>query len=257
MDKPKVNGKAKTINLRANSKSEFFLIHGYTGSPTDFNGLGKYLHKKFNANVKIIRLKGHGTKVEDLDKLDYEDFLEQVEVELKSDLKKGRNIVVGGYCFGGQLALYLAGKHKIKGVFNVSTPYLLKFPFNIPFLGVFGYFKKYWKKRLHPNEIELRRGGFHYEYMPAYGLKLVKMANKKISKVLRNITCPCFSIFSKREPIANYRSVYIIENKIGSKLKRHYIFEDERHNIFYSKHKDAVYKKIYKFFNKNWIFEEK
>jgi len=53
----------KKINLKANSKIEFFLIHGYTGGLDDFNDFPRYLNEKYNANVKIALLKGHGTCV--------------------------------------------------------------------------------------------------------------------------------------------------------------------------------------------------
>src|SRR3989344_5902201 len=100
MVKKKVHKNAKTIELNANSDKEFFLIHGYTGSPTDFNGLPKILHKKFNANIKIIRLKGHGEDIESLDNIDYDDFYKQVEKDLIADIRKGRKIVIGGVSFG-------------------------------------------------------------------------------------------------------------------------------------------------------------
>ena len=59
------------IDLKADSELLFFLIHGYTGSPDDFNELPEYLHKNIKANVKVILLKGHGTRIEDLDNLEY------------------------------------------------------------------------------------------------------------------------------------------------------------------------------------------
>ena len=127
-----VNQKAKTINIEANSDKEFFLIHGYTGSPTDFNGLENYLNKRFTANIKIIKLNGHGTRGEDLEDLELSNFLEQVEAEFKKDMAKGRKIVVGGVSFGAQLALYLASKYDVRGIFTISIPHKLKFPFNIP-----------------------------------------------------------------------------------------------------------------------------
>ncbi len=83
-----VKTKTKTIELKSNSDKEFFLIHGYTGSPTDFNNLPRLLHKKFNANVKVILLKGHGTKIEDLDNITYNDFFNQIREELEKDIKK-------------------------------------------------------------------------------------------------------------------------------------------------------------------------
>src|SRR3990167_9687969 len=90
---------AESISLKSNSNREFFIIHGYTGSPTDFNGLAEYLYKKFNVNVKIPRLIGHGETVQSLDKLKYEDFLNQIETELKKEIEEGKEIVLGGISF--------------------------------------------------------------------------------------------------------------------------------------------------------------
>jgi len=36
------------IELKNDSKALFFLIHGYTGSPTDFNGLPEYLSLNYS-----------------------------------------------------------------------------------------------------------------------------------------------------------------------------------------------------------------
>lgn len=162
--------KAKEINLKSNSNKEFLLIHGYTGSPTDFNNLASYLHKKFDANVRIPLLKGHGTKIEDLDNLGYEDFLEQVEEELKKDLAKGRKIVLGGYSFGGMLALYLASKYPVEGVVDIVTPYSLKWYFNIPLIFLLIKMKKYWKKHITEKERTLRKNAFRYEQMHSNGI---------------------------------------------------------------------------------------
>ena len=255
MAESKINEKAKEINLKANSKKEFFLIHGYTGSPTDFNGLGKYLHKKFNANVKILRLKGHGTKIEDLDKLEFEDFANQVEKELKKDIKKGMSVVIGGVSFGAQLALYLAGRYPVKGVFHVSIPHNFKFPFNIPFFGLLGFFKKRWRKRIGIEEAKLREGCFHYKEMHANALKIAKIARKKVETNLHKINAPLLSIHSKKEPIGDYLSIEHIERRVKSDIKESYIFEKPNHNLFYSDDRDEIIKIIGDFFEKHAVFE--
>jgi len=64
-----------TIELVADSNKLFFLVHGYTGSPTDFHSLPELLQKECKANVKIMLLPGHGTQVEDLDSVSYEDLM--------------------------------------------------------------------------------------------------------------------------------------------------------------------------------------
>ena len=253
MDRKNTSGKDQK-KQKMNKNKEFFLLHGYTGSPTDFNGLGDYLNKRFNIDVRIIRLKGHGTKIEDLDDLKLEHFLEQVDVEFKKDLAKGKKIVVGGISFGAQLALYLASKYNIEGVFTVSIPYKLKFPLNVPFLGILGFFKKKWRKRLPPLEIELRKGSFHYKEMHANGLKIIKKASKLNSKNLHKIYSPILNIHSKKEPTGNYRSVEIIERKVRSKIKESLIFERTNHNLFFSEDKDEIIKLIGDFFDKHNVF---
>ena len=65
------------IDLNHHSQKLFFLIHGYTGSPTDFNALPDYLFSRYPVDVKVMLLKGHGTKIEDLDDLELQDFLDQ------------------------------------------------------------------------------------------------------------------------------------------------------------------------------------
>jgi len=257
MDREDYNKKAKTIDLKADSDREFFLIHGYTGSPTDFSELPKILHEKFNANVKIILLNGHGTKIEDLDNFDYDDFFKQVEEELVKDLEKGRKIVIGGYSFGSQLAFELASKYPVAGMINVSIPYRLSFPLNKKWLKFLAKSRKNWRKRIHPMERELREGGFHYSHMPTYVLTLVKDANDKLLKSLPNVNCHCLSIFSRNEAVTNYKSIYDIEKMINSKIKEHHIFENGRHNVFYSPDREEVFGVICSFFEKNNVFNLK
>ncbi len=255
-NKTAVHPNAKTINIKSNSKREFFLIHGYTGCPSDLNDLGKFLHKKFNANIKIIRLKGHGTKVQDLDNLDYHDFVEQIEKELKKDISKGMKIVLGGYSFGGQLALYLASKYKIKGVFHVSSPIKLRFPLNIPFIERIIFFKNYYKKVINPQERKLLKETFFYEYMHRKGLVVCKKANKELIKNIYKISVPYFGIHSKKDFVSKFKGLNIIEKKIGSKIKYRTIIEYKGHNLFFTK-KDQVFNELNQFIKVNNLFGDK
>ena len=172
----------KEINLKSSSNKEFFMIHGYTGSPTDFGSLPKYLHKKFKANVRAILLKGHGTQINDLDDLDYKDFLEQIEKALIHDLKQGRKIVLVGICFGAQIALYLSTKYHVEGVISISPPYKWKFPLNIPGISILGLFKKYWEKSPKNYELEMRKKwkSKGYNCMHYKGLKITKKTGREL-----------------------------------------------------------------------------
>lgn len=246
-----VEKKAETIDLKADSNKLFFLIHGYSGSPTDFNKLPYHLHKKFNANVKVICLKGHGTKVQDLDYLTYNDFLNQIETELKKEIKNGREIILGGVSLGALYALLLTPKYPIKLVFNICPPYLLNFPFNIKYIETICSFKKYWLKHRDKNEKNKRKDAFSYDYMHINGLKIVKQASKKLDKTLKEIDCPILSIHSYTDPIGHYKSSDLIQNKVKSKINEKKILNTKVHNVFFSMNNNETYKRIINFVEKN------
>lgn len=253
MDRQKINRKAKTINIKANSKKEFFLLHGYTGSPTDFNQLGKYLNKRFNANVKIIRLKGHGEVIENLDNLTYKDFFKQAEEELKKDIKKGMDIVIGGISIGSLLALHLSSKHSVKGILNIATPYKNRF-----LAGLVSFFepviwKKHWKK---PYVEKDRDKAFFYD-VHIGGLKVIKQAKKELEKELEKINAPNFIIHIEGDKIFHKKGSLKVKNKINSKINKFLIFKTNdkiSHNPFFTENPEKIYKIIGDFVEKHKLF---
>ncbi|MFH1238126.1 MAG: alpha/beta fold hydrolase [archaeon] len=252
-----VEEKVKTIELKANSNREFFLIHGYTGSPTDFNNLPAYLNKKFNANVKIILLRGHGTNVKDLDNLEYEDFFKQIKRELEKDIRKGRRIILGGISFGAMLALTFSSEYPILGVFDVCPPYLFKFPFNVWGIGVLRKYKKYWGKNRCENEKEKRKNAFSYDFMHVNGFFISKQAAQKLREKFENINCPILSIHSYLDPIGHYASIRDINKKVKSFVKQQKIFNTKVHNLFFSEYDDEICGVIGDFIEKNNLFGKK
>jgi esterase/lipase len=236
------------IHLKSPSKREYYLIHGYTGSSTDFNELPDYLHKTYNVNVKVPLLKGHGTSINDLDNLKYSDFLNQVEQELKRDIAEGKEIIIGGISFGAQLALLLAARYPVHGLFCVSTPYKIKFPFNIPKLELIGWCKKYWQKVIPNNERQFRKESFYYSQMHINGLKIVKQANRDITQLLGEITCPILIIHSKKDSISHFKTVELIEQKVSSTVKKRLLFNYKNHSIFFTEKKNAIQEAIRDFF---------
>jgi len=257
MDRSKIHEKAKTIEIKAKTKKEFFLLHGYTGSPTDFNELGKYLNKKFNANVKIIRLIGHGQKIENLSGLEYKDFFQQAEKELKKDIEKGRKIIIGGISVGSLVALHLASKYPVRGVLNVSVPYKNKFITKIiSFLEPI-ILKKIWTKPIPDCERELRKKAFFYDTSIS-GLRVIKHGKKELKHSLKNITAPSLIIHVSSDYIFHPKGAELITKKISSKIKEFVLFETEKkasHNPFYTKHHKRLYKLFEDFIKKNKLFD--
>ncbi|WDC84711.1 hypothetical protein PL321_03340 [Caloramator sp. mosi_1] len=51
------------------------VIHGFTGTPAELRLLGERLHSK-GYTVYGVRLKGHGTNVEEMEKCTYKDWID-------------------------------------------------------------------------------------------------------------------------------------------------------------------------------------
>lgn len=257
MDKQQINQKVRAIDLKAKSNKEFFLIHGYTGSSTDFFKLPEYLHKKFNANVKVILLKGHGTSICDLDNVSLKDLVAQLESELEKDLKKGRKIIIGGYSLGGVLSLYLASKYPVSGCFNIVAPIKINPYGYIPGLSLLGIFRRYWPKFIPQAEISLRQNAFYYSEMHINGLKILKGSIRLVKRNLKNISCPCLSIHAKEDAISSYKSIYFTNNRIQSKDKLGVVFNTKQHDLFFSDSYPTMEKIIWDFFVERDVFKER
>ncbi|MBI2674084.1 MAG: alpha/beta fold hydrolase [Candidatus Zambryskibacteria bacterium] len=249
-----------SIELKTDSNREFFLVHGYTGSPTDFKKLPYLLNQKFDANVRIILLPGHGTKVEDLDDVTYEDLINALTVELEKDIKLGREIVIGGVSLGGLFALLLASKYSVNGLFNIYSPYVLKFPFNSKGLALAGKHIKYWKKlNISARKREMREGLFSYSYIHGNGLSILKRASNELQKNISNVICPTISISSNTDSISRRDSLDILHNNLGSIIKKKRRFSTRQHNflshnIFFSEAESEIYEEIINFVESNSLF---
>jgi carboxylesterase len=239
------------IYLKANSDKEFFLIHGYTGSPHDFYILPKLLRKKFNASVRIPNLPGHSTKVEDLYGLSFNDFYKYVEDKLKKDIASGKKIVLGGYSFGAQIAMILASKYPVKGIFIMSDPSKRPFFLNSPKWKFLMYFKKKIKKRIMTPSKEYLKKIVYYSFMPVEVLPIVEEAAEKEKRALKNIKVPLFILNFKKDFLSDYKYANFIKENVSSKKVEILLFTHRIHNIFYSNRHPEFTSKLFSFLEKN------
>ncbi|MBI2628825.1 alpha/beta fold hydrolase [Candidatus Pacearchaeota archaeon] len=244
---------AKPINLKSDSTKEFFIIHGYTGSPTDFNGLADYLHRRFKAIITIPRLIGHGETIQSLDNLKYEDFLNQVEEELKKEIKKGREIIIGGISFGAYLAIQLAAKYPVKGLFVISMPSKLRFPINLEITDNLSLIKKYWGKRRGKLN---GRTKHHFYYLQNHinGLSIGRYGIKIANESAQLINIPFLLIHSEYSFLGKINDSQKIYNKFKSQKKKFLIINNGYHNPFYSPDRDRIIHSIGDFFDQNKVF---
>lgn len=85
------------------------LIHGFTGATPEMRPLGEYLHQR-GLTVVAPLLPGHGTRVEDMNRVHWESWTDHVEAALAWLQQRCDTVFVGGLSMGGLLALHLAAQ---------------------------------------------------------------------------------------------------------------------------------------------------
>src|ERR1035437_5110785 len=251
MAKKDIHPSAQSVALVGDSGAAVLLIHGYTGSPTDFNKLPKFLNENYGISVFVPLLPGHGTQVEDLVGLTKDDFIKVAKQALEPLLAKYDEVFIGGHSFGGQVALHLAARYPALGVFTTTLPYKLFFPFDIPFfyeLYSLLPVNKFSDKGLSKEELERRKGAFFYTSMPAYSVKLLNEMNKDLKKLLPLVKCPFLSIFLKEDTVSHPKSGSEVMKLVGSDIKKTIMLDQSGHGLFYSENAPRIYNEIAEFF---------
>jgi carboxylesterase len=90
-----------------NSKIGIILVHGFTGSPASMRPWGEFLNSK-GYTVRVPLLPGHGTKVEDLNRVKWQEWPAKVIFEIEQASQTCDRIILIGLSMGGGTILNVA-----------------------------------------------------------------------------------------------------------------------------------------------------
>lgn len=108
---------------KVKTKVSFVYIHGGTSTHTEGDPIHRNIARKYNANLFLARLAGHGVDLGDatLAKETTDDFVYSAENALAVAKCLGDEVIVMRTSFGGALTTYLASKHpQIKAIILYS-----------------------------------------------------------------------------------------------------------------------------------------
>ncbi len=100
----------QAISLPAESDRGILLIHGFTSTPQSMS----YMAERFNQagyHVECPVLSGHNTRWQDMDRVNYQDWINDTQVALAHLEKRASKLYAFGLSMGGTLALRLAETH--------------------------------------------------------------------------------------------------------------------------------------------------
>lgn len=224
------------------------ILHGYTGSPDEFRDFANDLSKRLNAYVTAPLLPGHGTDVNDLLPLWFDDIYNAAREHVREAYASGKPLVIIGHSFSGYLALLCAAEFPPAAIVVTVMPYHLSFPLNLPMMSYFLRLKLTWDKKISEQEEQERLGKFYYKHMPGKGLWLLLEGKERVNKILKQITAPILTIHGNNDSLALPDSGNALLVQTGrNPHNKAVILDNKSHGIFFGEGRADVQALIQQF----------
>ncbi|MGD8760025.1 MAG: alpha/beta fold hydrolase [Anaerolineales bacterium] len=175
------------------------LIHGFTGTPKEMRGLGEHLAEQGHT-VLGIRLTAHATKLEDMLRSRWQDWLASAEDGCYLLQGMTEKAVVMGLSMGGVLAMLIGAHHPVSGIVAMSTPYALPPDPRLIFVRPLSKLVRYISKG-ESDWRDAQSEGTHLDYpaYPLHGIAELRDLMPAMQSRLARITAPVLLIHSKAD----------------------------------------------------------
>ena len=212
------------------------LVHGFLSAPQELAELAAHLHGK-GFWVYQVRLRGHGTSPEDLAQRSGRDWVDSVDLGYALLSAVCERVVLGGFSFGGGIALDCASRVRgVAGVFAVCPPQRLldissRFaPAFTAWNRVMDIFSYQWAKKEFV-ETAPERPQINYARLPISALRELGLFMRALEPKLARIEAPVMVLQSEGDPVVDPRGSRRLFEMVGSKVKSNLKFPLQRHGI--------------------------
>ena len=230
------------FKVQGDNDKAILLIHGFTGSPTEMEPLGIYLHKK-GYSVYCPLLAGHGTTPEEMEATNWKDWAGTAETALKELKLKYKQVYVIGFSMGGCITLYLSMKYKVDGIVTISAPVFLvdKKAYFTPILKYIRRFKE--KKRKPDFDVPI----YSYDKTPIKSVSSLLSLILLVKSNLAKVKLPILVIQGEEDNVVIPKSADHIYRNIKSQTKAINYYPKRSHMIIVENGRDEIFNKIYSF----------
>lgn len=232
-------------------KTGCLLTHGFTATPQEMRGLGEHL-ASCGYSVLGVRLFAHGTRLQDLARSRWLDWLASVEDGYH--LLKGHcdQIVVMGLSTGGCLSLIMASELPVDGIVAFSTPCNLPpIPFLkqlYPFLPALSILLPSIRKGPPDwKDMEAAKERVQYDAYPLRAVYEFGAMLKEMRPRLSEVTAPALLIHSLEDdfiPPADTQQIY---DSLGSLEKKIVHIKNSNHIITCDAAREDVFRETKSF----------
>lgn len=215
--------------------------------------MGEYLAQQ-GYSVMGVRLAGHATRMEDMIRSRYTDWIASVEDGYHILSAAADRIFLLGLSMGGVLALLMATRLEAAGVVAMCTPFQMPIdaPIPLPVVRLFSRIVPYFRKGKEPGEGWFDRQAFkqHVEY-PRYPVRAgveLKLLLAEMRRALPQVTVPVLLIHSRDDGPVLQDSMNKIAAQLGTQDKQliwitgsgHVITEEPQHQRVFEAAADFI-----------------
>ena len=233
------------------SKNGVYIIHGFSNTTYEVKQLAKFLgHNGYHTIAN--NLPGHGTSVEQCNKIKYADWLYFTKQNIAKLASQSDRIYVIGCSMGAVLALYAASIFPVNAVVAGAPVFRFNNPFTINFLiPLFSRIIKTKTKKNFQKTLGQRKF-YGYKDYPLIALNEMRKMNKNVIKKLKKVTCPSLIIHSKADKMSIIQNVELVFSNITSTNKQKILLEHAHHNLFDANpDQKLIFSKILNFLRNN------
>jgi len=233
------------------SRKIVIFIHGFMGSPNQFESLIKTVHDVGCSYCSIL-LPGHGFSMNEFAQSSVRKWEQHVQSEIDKIKDNYDEIYLFGHSMGGLLALNasLNKDNKIIGVFILQTPLKINstnFKFFVPKLKLLFYPKS--------NEIKAaytRSNSIDMSNILLYPLILKPTINffellHKTKINLKDVFVPVYMIYSTKDETTSYKSLELMEKGLCNTERNSFTINNSWHAYFPDDDLSIISEKLSKF----------
>ena len=214
------------------SRTGCLLIHGFTGAPDEMRPLGSHLSSAHNHTVLGLRLTGHATRMKDLNRTRWRDWVASVEDGFHLLSGMTDHVYLLGHSMGGVLALYAAAQYQVDGVITTATPYQLQQDWRLniaeylsPLIPAIPKGSPEWEQQHAANQEA------SYLRYPVRAIAELRDLLAAMRDALPRVTVPVLMMHSKEDRSAPFESMEQISSRLGSQHKETLTIEKGGHMI--------------------------
>ncbi|MFB0516411.1 MAG: alpha/beta hydrolase [Candidatus Neomarinimicrobiota bacterium] len=224
-----------------------FLIHGFTGSTYELQGLAEFLSRQgFRVTAKLLA--GHGTTIQDCNLVRAEDWVHEIEFHFTEFFLQCETTFVLGLSMGAGLALYLSTLFPVAGIVAMSSALILNFRWLRWYLPLIAPFcSSISKDRAEARKNTAQHPHYGYHYYPPNGLRAMLKLNRYIQAGLSKVTLPTLVMHSRADTTAPFENANLVFNRIRSEDKTLITYGHSGHVLPDSSEKEKVWSDILNF----------